>query len=806
MQAKKIRGPEVGKQNGSDCAKDTIGTIYYLSPDGSDENPGTKEKPWATLNHASEQVQAGDTVILRPGSYEGTLCPKQDGTAEAPITFISEVRRGAVLIGEMERYAVDVEERHYLHFGGFVIRPTERRGGWMRINRSSHIVIDDVLMEEAIGRPFFINECEQIRVQNSDIRKQGFGKSGGDVTLIQHSKHIIFEGNAFSRGAHDLVLVYPDRTNEYIVFRGNVFHAAWTRTVLFDSVKNVLFEGNIITNSYDGAHNADSRYAFYVTNGIFRYNRIFGNWGDKGLVVSPYRETLDFRHIRIYHNAFHDNASVAVSIRAQANVGDAQFVNNIFYGNDLYGDGRQIDIKPSDLSGAPSHLSIRFENNAFSGSVGYSTTLHSLDQLQSPAWTRIWGEQFRNNIALTTDSERASAKDEPLRFDRPAPPTSPLVDSGRPLTLTVSSGEGNILAVQDARYFYDGFGIDGERGDLIIVGRPDQAARVIRVDSEAGLLYLDRHLHWNAGDPVSLPWTGNGPDIGVYEQTYADLTGRSVVPVIVSATAVHPGDEIELRVDLDEHLAYRRITWHLGDGNLAEGLVVRHAYAEPYDYPIRVAVETEDGSIVRGTGYVIVEPKERTDGILVHTTFGENDHEWWWRWKTYRPTPTAWERVFDGVTDGASLRVYAPQDNALLPARLHPAGWDIDEYPLIRMRYRINPGTPVGVYIEAFPTINGKPRVWVAATEVSKQLAKMPDDIADLLDDGEWHIIELDARAIRTVYPETKILNAIAWEAVSTDMVRVSDPIHGHVHGYWLDEVIIEADRNAECGNTHQSI
>ena len=45
-------------------------SIYYMDPEGSDDNPGTKEKPFATLVKAQGVVSAGDKVYINPGIYK----------------------------------------------------------------------------------------------------------------------------------------------------------------------------------------------------------------------------------------------------------------------------------------------------------------------------------------------------------------------------------------------------------------------------------------------------------------------------------------------------------------------------------------------------------------------------------------------------------------------------------------------------------------------------------------------------------------------------------------------------------------
>ncbi len=70
---------------------------YYVSAQAgaSDDNPGTKEKPWATPGKAGKEAKAGDTVHIGAGTYRDNLQIINSGKKDAPITFAGE---GKVLI------------------------------------------------------------------------------------------------------------------------------------------------------------------------------------------------------------------------------------------------------------------------------------------------------------------------------------------------------------------------------------------------------------------------------------------------------------------------------------------------------------------------------------------------------------------------------------------------------------------------------------------------------------------------------------------------------------------------------------
>jgi hypothetical protein len=50
----------------------TAGTTYYLSPSGSDASAGTSlNAPWRTFSYAIPKLNAGDTLMLMNGTYNG---------------------------------------------------------------------------------------------------------------------------------------------------------------------------------------------------------------------------------------------------------------------------------------------------------------------------------------------------------------------------------------------------------------------------------------------------------------------------------------------------------------------------------------------------------------------------------------------------------------------------------------------------------------------------------------------------------------------------------------------------------------
>jgi tetratricopeptide (TPR) repeat protein len=58
----------------------------FVAPNGNDRNPGTIERPFATLYRAIQFAEEGDTINLRGGTYQAMVHWNKSGTPTAPIT------------------------------------------------------------------------------------------------------------------------------------------------------------------------------------------------------------------------------------------------------------------------------------------------------------------------------------------------------------------------------------------------------------------------------------------------------------------------------------------------------------------------------------------------------------------------------------------------------------------------------------------------------------------------------------------------------------------------------------------------
>ena len=73
--------------------------VAQQHPQASDEGPGTAERPWKSIRRAADVVRAGDTVLIRDGTYRETVVVKASGSVQQPITFAAAPGVHVVMTG-----------------------------------------------------------------------------------------------------------------------------------------------------------------------------------------------------------------------------------------------------------------------------------------------------------------------------------------------------------------------------------------------------------------------------------------------------------------------------------------------------------------------------------------------------------------------------------------------------------------------------------------------------------------------------------------------------------------------------------
>lgn len=126
----------------------------------------------------------------------------------------------------------------------------------------------------------------------------------------------------------------------------------------------------------------------------------------------------------------------------------------------------------------------------------------------------------KDEESIVADPMFVNAPSSPIgehsKFDFRLQAESPAIDAGGPLTWVKGSGSGISITVDDAGYFFDGYGIT--EGDLIQIGTNEQV-RITAINYGRNIITVERVISWGDRMGVNLIFHGESADIGATEFT-----------------------------------------------------------------------------------------------------------------------------------------------------------------------------------------------------------------------------------------------------------------------------------------------
>ena len=771
-------------------------TEYVLSPDGDDGASGDREDPWRSIDKANKALQAGDTAVFLPGEYAGSLAPTADGAPDASIVYRSAEPWAARLVPEGDQDIIALSGRRHISISGFRV-DGQRQANWGTVTDCRYITISGCKMRRN-PRTMLVFGSSQVRLLDNMFSAD---RLRGDMLHLRNCNELLFEGNSTTRVGHCPLRIHNCFN---VAVRANVFRCEWGRNYEFWNSGRMLIERNIVTRARDSGGSADSRAKNLYEDSIFRQNLVFGNlhtpmnsssyiWQGVGPTSPQYRGPFATVNSRFYHNTVTDNLGHGWQLNG-INVSSNVFQNNIFCRNDYAGCGTQV-LRGDGISGDN-----RFVTNILRGPdpggpvVRYGEHYWTAEEANENTRTvgDFWSE-FHGNMDADPAFVDHGNRDYRLSSGSAA------IDAGTPLAMAMGEGTGRALPVTDGRWFYDGFGIEGEEGDFIAIGTGDNIAQVQRVELryyQPAILHLDCEVSWKDGMPVGLPWAGEAPDLGALQHGASHPTH---LIALVQPAAVEPGDPVSFALDtLGKKV--ETVSWDFEDGTFSNEMEPTHTFEEAGHYGVTVRATFSDGS--RGVAPAFIHVPERLDpqAPLVEADFEDATMEshWGYQFKFYRGHQTEATHVDRPDGPGKCMHIfYAARKDNRTAAQVAPGVWDIDRYPIVRFQYRIPSGVPVTVQLSPFPA-PGRPEGFIlAATE--NQADRFGDlDGYAMMDDGDWHEITMDARRVREAEPGLQYLRQFMFATPWQDPLPTVEPgLTLEDCEFWFDDFAILADQGA---------
>ncbi len=408
--------------------------------------------------------------------------------------------------------------------------------GFLRAVDAHYNVIEDALFD---GSQLYPGSSKRGGIYiawstNNKILNSTINRGTDSLSLIRSDRNVI-HGNTFTNAGHD---VWNIKCGSFNVIRantvtnpqqklGSVFDCEANTTswhdngefaearAIVDATRRNLIEGNVFHHSIDYYSTSGGNGIQYAgQQGIIRKNIFYPNNVGLGMTQYPDEALYNYGN-RVYGNVFHNNRCGGVAVtgpRGTDHIEDNVYKNNAFWDNKGWlPDTNCVGVSPAQILYRENFGGHRFIGNLIASSLGRTLLRNEYGVEEDLA-------PYEQDGRILRSIEADPQFNAETRADYTARTGSPLIDRGEHLTTVRSAGTGRQIPVADASWFYDGFGITGERGDLIQLEGQTGTARITRVDYAAQQITVDRDLEWRAGQGVSLGFTGTGPDIGVYER------------------------------------------------------------------------------------------------------------------------------------------------------------------------------------------------------------------------------------------------------------------------------------------------
>lgn len=468
---------------------------YYVSNNGSDNNNGSQSSPWQTIQHAANEVRAGDSISIEDGIYEESVIIRNSGNNSNG--FISFTGNGTVIMQGNSNLnsAFETDDASYINIENIIIQDYHRE-----------------------GIAFYGNNIKRnIRLKNLIIFNSGISRGVWDHGIqIQHVENFIVEECE----------VYNSQGNNIYVYESGY-------GAIVNCIANGPEDGDYRDDS-DGITIQNSK-RVCVKNCVANYN------GEDGIDIGGHSGS-DVKHIRVINceTNYNKDDGLCFSVSNDSNDFDGYdvtfakclSVNNLASGIICYQQPDDVKIVHNTIVGNKWGINIRNENpknfkiknNIFSQNINYNFATNDIAANVFDLSYTNW----YNQVPLNPYDGSNYQNEDPL-FQQQAGANfelsegSPSIDFGAPLTQTTSAGNGNNIPVEYAKYFCGGFGVI--EGDSIQVG--SQQVQIVDIDPNQNIITVSENIQWNEGDAVNFLFSGTAPDLGwkEYNQDITTLIG-----------------------------------------------------------------------------------------------------------------------------------------------------------------------------------------------------------------------------------------------------------------------------------------
>jgi len=481
---------------------------------------------FTSIQDCADKAEAGDTCVVFAGAYNETVSPKSDGAPGKPITYAVNpgdcVTVKGFSFGSASYVTVGEPNSPRCSKNGFAFSGFEISGGQVTWRKLTNVIFQNNYVHNTSGvcmkgpgSNFFFGASTYVYVLNNIFTvcgSIGEGLAGG---MQIEGNHWLIDGNTLSH-LEDGIYLY----GAYMVLRNNTFgpllpsdyttqhpdgvESTCTRGRDYP-LQRMLYEGN--TTIDWGAANA---HGFLLrdtqgcgqTSNVIRFSQFLNLGSD--WIANDGNSTGEL----IYNNSVQNT---------QAAAKDKDYSDLVFTHGDT---GANIINNVIADTGRPyaGDYCIFADGTSTAGFVEH----HNL--CFSSTWGGAWQAPFGGYDYAKSDILNKDPRFVNPKSDLHLQGRSPAIGAGGPLTVATSAGTNSTsLAVVNAGFFSDGYGLNGVQADWIRIG-PSVTVQVTSINYSSNIITLTSPVSWASGAPIYLYRNSEGavvlgganPDIGAF--------------------------------------------------------------------------------------------------------------------------------------------------------------------------------------------------------------------------------------------------------------------------------------------------
>lgn len=178
---------------------------FYVSNSGNDNNDGTIENPWKTIQKSANSIVAGDTVLIKAGTYNERVEIQVSGTENKYIVFKNYKNDNVTIDGTNINWEgnwnglFNISEQNFIVVEGLKVANVNNHAGFF-IEDASNIILKNNKTYNTYSSGIGVWNSSNIFLENNEVELACNGGQQESISLSNSNNCEISKNNVHNNG------------------------------------------------------------------------------------------------------------------------------------------------------------------------------------------------------------------------------------------------------------------------------------------------------------------------------------------------------------------------------------------------------------------------------------------------------------------------------------------------------------------------------------------------------------------------------------------------------------------------------